>query len=419
MEIKTRPQPVRPDAEPERAFGLDEGLRPYAPSPYDGWGRRLQEQLAEPPAPVEDAHAPAPAPRLSALDAFRGLTILGMLLVNNVALDSATPATLTHAAWNQGVHFADMVFPWFLLIVGVALPFSFASHHRRGAPRWEYDRRVILRALTLILLGCLIDSSLEHRLVFGLGVLQLIGCAYLVATAAYELPLPRRLMVVAGMLLGHWAMLRFIPVPGAPAGLLTETDNFISHVNATYLAPVALRGLFSVIPTAALVLIGTMIGDLLRRPGLSAMAKAGRLFLAGAGLIGAGWLWSRDLPFSKALWTASYVLYTGGWGLLVLGTLYVLMDVWRQKAWAFPFVVFGSNAIVAYVAPILCKVHILQEWRWTMPDGSHLPLQQAFLHWCYGQAGHVGGGWLYTGIYIAVWWVVLLALYRKRLFLRV
>src|SRR5690242_10630284 len=111
MEMKTRPQPVRPDAEPERAFGLDEGLRPYEQSPYEEWEQRLREQLAEPAAPAGPA-APASPARLSSLDAFRGLTILGMLLVNNVALDSATPATLTHAAWNQGVHFADLVFPW-------------------------------------------------------------------------------------------------------------------------------------------------------------------------------------------------------------------------------------------------------------------------------------------------------------------
>jgi predicted acyltransferase len=410
METKTRPQPVRQDEEPERAFGLPADVRPYAEERYTEMELPRREQSAEPPRS---------SPRLGSLDAFRGLTVVGMLLVNNVALDSATPASLTHAGWNRGVHFADMVFPWFLLIVGVALPFSFTSHHRKGLPRWQYDLRVVMRALTLVLLGCLIDSSLARRPVFGLGVLQLIGCAYLVAAVAYELPWRRRLLVMAGMLLAHWAALRFIPVPGAGAGVLTENENFISHLNATYLEPVSLRGLASVVPTSALVLIGAAIGDMLRRAACPPPAKAARLLASGVGLLGAGWLWSLDLPFSKALWTPSYVLYTGGWGLLILGFLYLIMDVMGQRTWAFPLGVFGANAIVAYVAPILFKVHILQEWRWTMPDGSHLPLQQAFLHACFVQAGHVGGGWLYTGCYILFWWIVLLVLYRKRVFLRV
>jgi predicted acyltransferase len=416
METKTRPQPVRPDEMPERALGLSAELRPYAENRSAERESSRREQNAEAPAGTP-ASAPG-SPRLGSLDAFRGLTILGMLLVNNVALDTATPAALTHAAWNQGVHFADLVFPWFLLIVGVALPFSFASHQRKGLPRRQYDLRVVMRALTLILLGCLIDSSLAHRPVVGLGVLQLIGCAYLVAAMAYELPLRRRLIVAAGLLLAHWAALRFIPVPGAGAGVLTENENFISHLNDTYLTPISLRGLASVVPTTALVLIGTAVGDMLRRAAFPPLAQAARLLALGVGLMATGWLWSLDLPFNKALWTASYVVYAGGWGLLVLGGLYLIMDVLGQRAWAFPLQVFGANAIVAYVAPILVKVHILQEWQWTMPDGSHLPLQQAFLHTCFVHAGHTAGGWLYTGTYILCSWCVLWVMHRKRVFLR-
>jgi predicted acyltransferase len=167
----------------------------------------------------------------------------------------------------------------------------------------------------------------------------------------------------------------------------------------------------------ALVLIGTLVGDLLRRAAVPPRAQA--LVALGVGLMGVGWLWSLDLPFNKALWTASYVLYAGGWGVLVLGGLYWVMDVAGHRAWAFPLQVFGANAIAAYVAPILVKVHVLQEWQWTMPDGSHLPLQQALLHTCYVHAGPIAGGWIYTATYILFWWCVLWVMYRKRLFLRV
>jgi predicted acyltransferase len=377
----------------------------------------VEERFTAPPAARIEA-APRPdAPRLGSLDAFRGLTVLGMLLVNNVALDRDTPVSLTHAAWNHGVHFADMVFPWFLLIVGVAIPFSAASHRKKGLPLWPYGLRVFRRALTLVLLGCLIDSSLARRPLFGLGVLQLIGCAYLVASLLYGLPGRRRMLLAAGFLVAHWAALRFLPVPGASAGILSENENFITHLNETYLQSISLRGLVSVVPTAALVLIGTLIGDILRGSALPPITRAARVLAAGLGLIGVGWLWSLDLPFSKPLWTASYVLYTGGWGLSLLGFLYVVMDVLGRRGWAFPLMVFGANAIVAYVTPILVKIHLLQEWQWTMPDNSHLPLQQAFLHFWYVHAGRVTGGWVYTASYILFWWLVLLALYRKQVLL--
>src|SRR5262249_35042789 len=113
-----------------------------------------------------------PMGRLTSLDAFRGLAILGMLLVNNVALDTSTPAPLTHAAWNGGIHLADLVYPWFLLIVGVAIPLSAAASRARGIPTWKYDLKILCRAVTLVLLGCLLESSQLKRPTFELGVLQ-------------------------------------------------------------------------------------------------------------------------------------------------------------------------------------------------------------------------------------------------------
>ena len=120
--------------------------------------------------------------RLLSLDAFRGLTIAGMLLVNNIALDSRTPAQLTHAPWNGGVRFADVIFPWFLLIVGVAVSYSAASAKKKELSFWRVDLKILGRVLALVFLGCLIDSSLAKRPVFDLNVLQLIGLAYGVAS---------------------------------------------------------------------------------------------------------------------------------------------------------------------------------------------------------------------------------------------
>jgi predicted acyltransferase len=361
----------------------------------------------------------AQSQRLASLDAFRGLTILGMLLVNNVALDAATPRHLTHAPWNGGVHFADLVFPWFLLIVGVALPFSAASRRKKGISLGQYYRRVLSRSALLVLLGCFIDSSLTRRPLFGLGVLQLIGLAYLVAALLYEMPLRLRLLAAAGLLIAHWAALRFLPVPGVGAGVFTEDQNLVLHWNQAYLQPLHLKGLLSVVPTSALALIGTALGDLLRRETAPPLRKVTHLLTAGLALILLGWIWNLDLPFNKPVWTASYICFAAGWGAALLGLLYLVIDVRGWRSWSFPLIVFGANAIVAYVAPILAKTYILQEWRWPLPSDPSPTLQQALLQLCIEHAGRIAGGWMYTGGYILFWWLILLWLYRRGVFVRV
>jgi predicted acyltransferase len=386
-------------------------------------GRQTPELTPPDERPSEQRRARAKPPgvprRLTSLDAFRGLAILGMLLVNNVALDTATPAPLTHAPWNGGVHFADLVYPWFLLIVGVAIPFSAAASRARGVPTWKYDLKILSRSVTLVLLGCLLESSEYKHPTFQLGVLQQIGLAYLVGGMLGELSALRRLMVAAGFLVSHWAAIRFMPIPGVGAGLFTENVNLFNHVNQLYLQPVGLRGLTNIVPMSALVLIGTVVGTLLRLETVPRMRKVGLLLLGGAALAGLGWLWNLDLPFNKPYWTASFILYSAGWGTLVLGLFYLVIDVAGQRLLGFPLVVFGANAIMAYVAPILVKIDILQEWRWRMPDGAVLSLQDALLHSCFSHAGRINGGWLYTGGYVLFWWLVLLYMYVKKVFWRV
>ena len=341
-----------------------------------------------------------------------------MLLVNNVALDTRTPAQFTHAPWNGGIRFADLIFPWFLLIVGVAIPYSAAGAVRRGLPLWRYDLKVLGRVLALVFLGCLIDSAIAKQPLFDLNVLQLIGLAYGVGSLLYALPLSRRLTVALGFLVAHAAALRYLPVPNVGAGVFTEDGNLITHLNRTYLQAVHLDGALSVVPTAALVLIGTAIGDLLRRqmrPGPKVVA----LLVTGAELLILGWLWHFSLPFNKPIWTASYILFTAGLGVGVLTVLYVLVDLTGWWWLPFPLTVFGSNAIVAYVGPILVKLLILREWTWRMPNGHRMPLETALLHTAIVHYGPYRGGWVYTLGYLLVVWLVLLELYRRKLFLRV
>lgn len=353
--------------------------------------------------------------RLVSLDAFRGLTIIGMLLVNNIALDSATPRHLAHAGWNEGITFADLVFPWFLFIVGVAIPYAAASRVKKGIPIWKYDIKVFSRAAMLVLLGCFIDSSLNKTPTFDLGVLQLIGLAYMAGALLCEFPTHARLVIAAGLLVLQWLTIRFVPVPGVGAGVFTESSNIIKHFNELYFKPYHLGGLLSVVPTSALVLIGTAVGDIFRKEKIAEVKKVMLVILGGIILLLTGWLWTFELPFNKPFWTASYILYTAGLGSIILGLFYLIIDVKRLKSWAFPLVVFGMNAIAAYVTPIIVKIYILQGWTW----GGHDTFQQAVIAYCKTAAGQFWGGWIYTGCYIVFWWLVMLILYRKKIFLRV
>lgn len=377
-----------------------------------------EENAAPFTGPIIDESSRKPE-RLVSLDAFRGLTILGMLLVNNIALDTATPAQLVHAGWNKGLTFADMVFPWFLLAVGVAVPYSSASRKRQGVSEWRYNMRVIGRTVTLVLLGCLIDSSISRTPLFDLGVLQLIGLAYLVGALLYELPVQRRLIIAGTLLAWYWALIRFLPVPGMGAGVFTPEHNVINHLNQVYLTAVHLKGILSVIPTAALVMIGTAAGDILISHRLQPTHKLSHLAVLGLGLTVIGWLWARDLPFNKPLWTTPYVLYSSGLGCLVLAFFFLTIDITKWRAWALPLVIPGMNAIFVYVVPILVKVYIFQVWTWKLADGSHLPLGVAFMHYWFAAAGRYWGGWGYTISYILFWWLVAVWLYRKKIFLRV
>lgn len=386
--------------------------------------------LQSPPQPASEEYA-APeraqpkreaGARLVSLDAFRGLTIAGMLLVNNIALGERTPAHLLHAPWNGGVRFADLIFPWFLLIVGVALPFSAAGARRNDAGGWRYAVRVLGRVLALVFLGCLIDSSLMKRPLFDLNVLQLIGLAYGVGALLYGLPAPLRLPVALGLLAAHAALIRDLPVPGLGRGVFREDANAIWYLNRAYLNRLHLTGLVSVVPTAALVLIGTVIGDALRRERWKPGEKIVVLLAFSGILLVSGWAWHFSLPYNKPVWTASYILWTAGLGGFVLTLLYALVDAGGSKwtKWlAFPLVVYGSNAIAAYVGPILIKVFILRVWTWKMPDGTRQTLEQALLHTAAMHYGPYRGGWVYTLGYLFVVWLALLELRRRKLFLRV
>jgi predicted acyltransferase len=356
--------------------------------------------------------------RLVSLDVFRGFVIASMLLVNNMVWNASTPRQLMHARWGHGITFTDLILPWFVFVIGVTVPVSAAFGRRRPAGAAAQALRIVRRVALLLVLGIGIDTAWYGRLSIGMDVLQLLGLTYLVTMLLSRAPVWGRLTIAGALLAAHWAVLTFVPVPGYAPGLLQEDHNIIGYLNAAYLARYHLAGVLSVVPASALALLGTAAGDLLcaRRP--ADAAKAAILIAAGVALTTSGALWAHELPLSKALWTSSYAVTAGGLGLVLLGVFYPLYETRRMRAVGFPFAVFGSNPIAAYVASGFLAIALTRSWHVVTPSGT-VPVATAVLDVVGRHVGAIWAGWIYTGGLVVLWWLVCLCLYWKRVFLRV
>ena len=367
-------------------------------------GPASEQQPARPAYAQATPQGTASAPRrLVALDAWRGITILLMLLVNNVSLGRFTPSQLVHARWGGGLTLTDLVFPWFLFCAGAALPFSLGNAPAAG---WWPDRRTVLklfqRAVPLYLVGALLSSVEIKAPTLGLGVLQLIALASLCAGLLARLPTRWRLGMALVLLVAYRLFLLSAP--------FSETDNAVQRLNILVLNDFGLRGLTSVIPATALVLLGSVAAQPLR----NRLREWPLLLSLGAALSLVGWLAADALGFNKVVWTPAYILYSAGLGTLGMLALYLIGDTRRGRlAWLLsPLTVAGRNSLFAYVVPILIKLWILGVWQvnWT---GKSQSILAALLSLAQQHLGAQAGGWLYTLGYVGAVWLVLWVLARR------
>jgi predicted acyltransferase len=332
--------------------------------------------------------------RLTSLDALRGFDMFwimsGEQIVHTLAKATGWPVLLWmsdqlhHTVWN-GFTFYDMIFPLFLFIAGVSMPFSFDGKDKR-----KLYPTMIRRMVTLVLLGLVVNGALHfdgyHQTRFA-SVLGRIGIAWFLAGLLYLNVGPRWLVVWwVGLLLGYWALMEWVPVPGYGAGVLTMPGSLESYIDRLLL-PGRLHdgihdpeGILSTIPAVGTALLGVFAGKFLKggagAPAAAQMAaapvagaaaasragqttaiptlkpgqKAALLALAGLALLALGLAWDKGFPINKRLWTSSFVLYAGGWSVLFLALFYGLIDVLGWKRWAAPFVWIGMNSILIYLA---------------------------------------------------------------------
>lgn len=336
------------------------------------------------PAPIHDGLKPVDTSgRLLSLDAFRGITVAGMILVNNPGDWAHIYAPLEHAAWH-GWTPTDLIFPFFLFIVGVSITFALGGE--RGGGRRGVVRKIVKRSATLFLLGLFLNffPKFDISTVRVMGVLQRIALVYLVCSLLYLKTTPRQqLYILAALLTGYWLLLTAIPVPGIGYANLEPSTNLAGWLDNLILTPAHVykpaktwdpEGLLSTLPAIGTGILGLLIGRWLRSD-RNATEKVAWLFTAGCMLTLAGLIWDGFFPINKALWTSSYVLLTGGLAMLGLSLCYWLIDVKKRQTGAMPFVAFGVNAITVFflsgLIPRMMNLILLSR-----PDGSEMNLRE-------------------------------------------
>jgi predicted acyltransferase len=376
---------------------------------------------------------PAPArldrpERLRSLDVFRGITIAGMLLVNNPGSWSDIYAPLEHAEWN-GWTPTDTIFPFFLFIVGVAMNFSFEAQLARGQSRRRVFARAARRAAILFLLGLLLAAFPYYHVdpahLRIPGVLQRIAACFLGASAVY-LFVPKRAQpwLGAALLLGYWAVMTRVPVPGHGAGdLLTRDGSLAAYLDRTIIGAGHLwaqaktwdpEGILSTVPATVTVLLGIFAGRWLRadRPPAE---RATVLFFAGNALMAAGLAWNAVFPINKNLWTSSYVLFMGGMAMVGLAMCYWQVDVKSVTWWTRPFTVFGMNAIAAFfLSGVFARLLILVK----APGGATVKgwiYDGAFASWL----TPVNASLAFAIAFVLLWWGIMEVFYRRKIFIKV
>jgi predicted acyltransferase len=365
-------------------------------------------------------HTPAKPDRLLSIDALRGFDMFWIIggdalfrafgRWNHQRWSTELHDQLEHVEWS-GFHFYDLIFPLFLFVVGVVLPFSLDKQREQGGTVYG---RVLRRTIFLFALGLLCNNLLQFdwanlRVA---GVLQRIALCYFFAALIFlNFSVRGQVIVTAVILLGYWALLALVAAPGFMAGDYTMEGNLPGFIDRLLLPGKIYKeyygygdneGLLSTLPAIATAMLGVLAGHWLR----SAHApwwKVGGLAVAGVLCLAAGYTWSFTFPIIKNIWTSSFVLFAGGWSLLLLALFYAIIDVLRWRSWAFFFIVIGANAITIYVVPRFVDFRKASDFFFgglVKQTGSFTPVAA-------------------VAAVLLVKWLFLLFLYRKRVFLRV
>ena len=366
--------------------------------------------------------------RLVSLDVFRGITIAGMILVNNPGTWKAVYPPLRHADWH-GLTPTDLIFPFFLFIVGIAITLSLSKRKSRGDNQNTLIMNILRRSLILFLLGLLL-SAVPHFDISTIripGVLQRIAVVYLVTSILFlKLSVKGQIYSTLFVLLFYWIIMTLIPVPGIGEANLEKTtnlaawlDNLLLHGHLYSGSKVwDPEGILSTLPALGSTLIGILTGHWLQS-NEDMTTKTVWMFTYGVTLMLAGYIWDVWFPINKNLWTSSYVVYTGGLALLFLAMCYWFIDKLKIRWWVKPFQVYGMNAItVFFMSSLVAK--LLYIIKVTDSTGSEISLRgflfnNLFLSWL----PPINASLAWAIVYVLIWLGLMWILYYKKIFIKV
>ena len=391
--------------------------------------------------------------RLISLDVFRGITIAGMLLVNDPGTWSAIFPPLEHAAWN-GWTPTDLIFPFFLFIVGITTYLSMSARRARGDDDRALVKQILRRGIIIYLLGFAmamfpfyqwgtIDSvpnaTAWQRIIFRiehvriLGVLPRIGIVYICAgLLTLKTTLKQQIIIIASLLLGYWFAMTLIPVPGEGAigaallhtkdrNLAAYLDRLILGTNHIWIGGVTFdpEGPMSTIPAIGTAMLGVIAGRWLALKEKPLLERITGLFAVGSLGMVLGLMWNWSFPINKSLWTSSYVLFTAGMACVALATIMWIVDYVNVKWWTKPFAVFGVNPIVAFVGSGVMARLIYTLWHVSY-NGKSTAIQDAvyqsvFLPWLPERVASLA----FAITFVLLWYGILLVLYRRKIILKV
>ena len=376
--------------------------------------------------------------RLLSLDVFRGITIAGMVLVNNPGTWSAIYPPLAHAEWN-GWTPTDFVFPFFLFIVGISITLALGKRVEAGGVDKTVYLKIIRRTLLIFALGLFLATFPFYNFTKGewldintvriMGVLQRIAVCYFFSALIFlHTGWKKQLIIAIALLILYWLLMTLVPVPGCEITTFNDKAcNLAAYIDRTVLTEGHIwrsakvydpEGLLSTIPAIATTLAGILCGHWLRTR-RDDMEKVSGMFFFGIVLVALGWAWHSWFPINKALWTSSYVVFTAGLALCFLGFCYWLIDIKGYKLWTKPFVIFGVNALALFVGSGI-MARIMGLIKVPGPEGSSISLQQwIFTNLFLPLGSPINASLMYAVCFILVWLFLMWLLYRKRIYIRV
>ncbi len=371
----------------------------------------------------KDANKGVKPERIVSLDALRGFNMLWIVGGSGLAVSAAKcvdwpwlkwfASQFYHPSW-EGFSCYDQIFPMFLFIVGVAIPFSIGSMQSRKLPKWKIYFRITRRFLILLALGVLYNGGLQlagyENTRFG-SVLGFIGVGYFFAALiVLNCKLIGQIVWCIGIMLGYWAAIEWIPVPAVGAGVITPEGSLATYVDQMWMPGKIYfdlydpQGILPCISGISTALIGALAGYWLKESNKSKWIKLVGLFGGGLACLLIGIAWGQAFPIIKNLWSGSFVMLTAGISLLLFTLFYLIMDVLCFKKWAIFFVVIGVNPITIYLGMPIVNFHQSRDFFFGgLIKLFNQPIQDM----------------LNNVFFILTWWLVLLLLYRKRIFLKV